>query len=76
MLFILIIKCIENKQISLLIYLLSDGVTGFFTNGERVVMLRRAFHVLRIENISLRQDLMAARTEIRRLTNIMYNFNF
>jgi hypothetical protein len=42
----------------------------------KVLVLRRAFHILWRENGSLRQNLMIARRENIRLSNIMFNFDF
>jgi hypothetical protein len=42
----------------------------------RVQVLRRAFQILWRENGSLRRNLMEARRENRRLSNLMFNFEF
>ena len=43
---------------------------------ERLSIMRRGFYILREENIRLRSELSVYKSEVRRLSNVMFNFAF
>jgi hypothetical protein len=43
---------------------------------QRVAILRRGFHILCLENIQLRSQVVAYRKEAQRLSNMLINFDF